>query len=65
MLNKLDQHLEIALRNSKASKRRLITFNIQVRKSPKPNKKWSLNSSLEATYLNKIDPVREKDLTVI
>lgn len=65
LLNELNKHLTYALPVHGVAKRRLITFKIQVAKSPRPYKKWSLNTSFEPTYFNKIAPIREKDLTVI
>ena len=65
MLNDLITHLSEAQKEHKDTKRRLITFNLQVRRSPRPNLKWSLNSSLQPHYLEQIAPQTEKDLTVI
>gem|GEM_PF-3573283 len=65
MLNELNNLLNESYVDHVDTKRRLITFNLQIRRAPRPNQKWSLNSSLQPHYLNKLSPQREKDLTVI
>jgi hypothetical protein len=65
MLNELNSHLRAALTEHVATKRRLNTFNIQTDKSPRPSKKWSLNTSFEPAYFDEIAPQRKKDLATI
>lgn len=65
MLKNLNNLLLKLVDESQEVKRRLFTFNLSIRKNPRPTNQWSLNTSFEPNISNQISPEKEPNLTII